>query len=188
VITLDPQPAVPIVSAGGAAYARAATAERMRWDGTGTFTPGAPRSVTGGGSFDIQGPQGQALSSGAFRATELVSWDAAPGTFAAFEDRIGNPGDRRTGLAVLRVAYSDGRQGVLVVSCRQADTPGPVFEGLVGTHGFETFYSHEFATGAPNFVNANRTLFHVLGPLGLPRTGDGTEGAEDDITEEAGNE
>jgi hypothetical protein len=174
-VNVDPQPTGPIITAGGQDYARAATAERITWTGTGTFRPGAPRAVTGGGAFALQGPQGQAVSSGTFRVTELVSWVSAPGTFPATNvDRVGDLADARTGLATLKVAYSDGRQGIIVVSCRQADTPGPVFEGMIGTHGVETYFSHEFAVAAPTFVNANRTVFHVLGgPLGLPRTGDG---------------
>jgi hypothetical protein len=142
--------------------------------GTGTFTPGLPRNVTGGGTFAISGPQGQAISSGTYRVTELVSWEEVEGTFNPAIDRIGDAAARRPGLATLRVAYSDGRQGILVVSCRgNIGTPPPVYEGVIGTHGFETFWNHGVATAQP-FVNANRTLFHVLGAgLRLPATGDG---------------
>lgn len=186
---VDPQPTGPIITAGGQNHARAASSERITWTGTGTFRPGAPRAVTGGGTFAIQGAQGQAISSGAFRVTELVSWVSTPGTFPAINvDRVGNLADARPGLATLKVAYSDGRQGVIVVSCRTVGTPGPVFEGMIGTHGFETYFSHEFAVAAPTFVNANRTVFHVLGgPLGLPRTGDGSAIGEDADAEEEGD-
>ncbi|MGI8423078.1 MAG: hypothetical protein ACR2NO_03005 [Chloroflexota bacterium] len=169
IVSLDPQPTVPILSPGGVAHARAFSAERITYTGTGTFTPGT-RGATGGGTYVIEGPQGQALSRGTYRATELISWEDTPGTFASLDFRTGTRESARTGLVTLRIAHSDGAQGILVVSCRQADSPGPVFEGVLGTHGFESYYAHEFALGMP-FVNANRTIFHVLG-IGLPATGD----------------
>jgi hypothetical protein len=114
-----------------------------------------------------------------------VTWEDAPGTFGTQVFRTGTRETARTGIAVLKITYSDGAEGILLVSCRQADTPGPVFEGVLGTHGFESYYAHEFAVAMP-FVDANRTIFHVIGPaLRLPATGDGNTANTDGDAEGA---
>jgi hypothetical protein len=86
--------------------------------GSGTFRPGHPGQVTGGEDWsttntDIPG------SSGTYRVTELVSWIQAPGTLLGepLIDHIGSLADTRAGLAVLRIRYSDGLHGVLILSC-----------------------------------------------------------------------
>jgi hypothetical protein len=67
-------------------------------------------------------------------------------------------GTRSAGLAVLEVEYSDGSEGVLVVSCRLAGTATSVFEGIAASKDFVTYNRNiEPIAG----VNANRTLFHI---------------------------
>ena len=62
------------------------------------------------------------------------------------------------GLAVLRVAYSDGSQGTLTVSCQLNGTPTWVFEGITATKGIADFYNR--VAPVPG-VDANRTVFHT---------------------------
>lgn len=167
-----------ILSPGGRDSAKAETGEEITLTGTGTFNPGSPRSVTGGGTYTIRDPQGAVMGSGTYRVTELCNWHEAPGRQSPpIVDRIGAVEDGRAGLAVLRIAYSDGNEGTLVVSCRipgPAGAPPQIFEGIVASHAFVFFWNHGVAQAEP-FVDANRTLFHVArGPAALPATGDGS--------------
>jgi hypothetical protein len=74
-------------------------------------------------------------------------------------DHIGDPADARPGLAVLRIRYSDGLEGGLVVSCNLAGTPASVDEGVNATRGFVNF----FHPAEPAFgKHSNRTVFHVV--------------------------
>jgi hypothetical protein len=69
---------------------------------------------------------------------------------------VGNEKDARAGLAVLRIKYSDGDSGVLVVSCSLNGTPAAVFDGITASKGFVEFWN-QAANGA------NRaTIFHVM--------------------------
>ncbi len=91
--------------------------------------------------------------------TGLVRFDLAPGSFA-LDDRIGNAADARAGLAILELRYSDGSKGILVVSCHLTGTSDTVFEGITATKGFVAFWNRVAPAAG---VDANRTLFHVLG-------------------------
>jgi hypothetical protein len=95
-----------------------------------------------------------------YRVTELVTWIRAPGSLPPFlVDHIGNAADARPGLAVLRIRYSDGLNGALVISCNLAGTPKSVDEGINATRGFVNF----FHPAEPAFgQHSNRTVFHVL--------------------------
>jgi len=73
-------------------------------------------------------------------------------------DNIGNPAERSPGLAVLRIQYSDGEHGILVLSCHLVGTPDSVFEGITASKGFVDYYNSQVSIPG---VNANRTLFHV---------------------------
>ena len=117
--------------------------------------------VTGGGTWDIT--TGAVSSHGTYKVTGVVLWFEAPGTFpGAFTDNIGNPADARAGFAVLRIKYSDGERGILVVSCSFVGTPNTVFEGITASKGFTDFWKAQPPTGTPTTPNANRTLFHVV--------------------------
>jgi hypothetical protein len=186
IISVEQVPGGMVVSAGGAAWATAEDGTRLTLTGAGTFSAAAPRAVAGGGTYRITDPRGGRLFSGAYRATELLYWEEAPGVWPASQQyRIGTytNGDQRAGLAVLRVAYADGNPGVLVLSCRApALTPPPVFEGVLGAHSHTFFWNHGVAQGDP-FVDENRTAFFIVrGPTALPATGDGS--AEDEHAEE----
>jgi len=147
------------VSAGGLASALAADGSQITMRGFGTFVApaggeGTSNAVTGGGTWATSGPIGVAV--GAYQVTGLVRWDPAVGSPPPLIDLIGaNP---RAGLVVLRVAYSDGSQGTLTVSCHLNGTPDWVFEGITATKGIAGFYNR--AAPVPG-VDANRTLFHA---------------------------
>lgn len=159
-------------SAGGMASARANDCSKITLTGSGTFVApeggGTSSAVTGGGTwqtFSGSSPcpcnstaTGTPTGSGTYEVTGLVRWEVAPGTPGLPHDNIGDPADSRAGLAVLRVAYSDGSRGVLVVSCHLVGTPNSVFEGITASKGFADYWNRE--APAPG-VDANRTVFHV---------------------------
>jgi len=150
VVGADRSTTPPTILAGGTARAAAADGSAISLTGDGTFEVGESEDVTGGGNWTTVAPNGT-TASGTYRVTRLVRFDLAPGTFP-FLDAIGNAADARAGLAVLRIAYSDGSRGILVVSCHLAGTPNAVFEGITATKGFVDYLNR--SSGA--------TLFHVI--------------------------
>lgn len=101
--------------------------------GTGTFEPSDPEEVTGGGTWQTVAPNGITVTgSGTFRVTRLVKFDLAPGA-------ISNPAIH-AGLVFLRISYSDGSRGILVVSCHLPGTPATVFEGATASKGFVDYW------------------------------------------------
>ncbi len=104
---------------------------------------------------------GTSTGSGTYEVTGLVRWEDAPGLLpAAIIDNIGVKADSTSGLAVLRIAYSDGELGVLVVSCHNpVGSPNTLFEGITATKGYVDYWNHGVAVGG---TDANRTSFHVL--------------------------
>jgi hypothetical protein len=153
-------PGVPEIKPGGKATARAEHESALDLTGSGTFRPGHPRQVTGGGTWSTDntdvGPD-----NGTYRVTELISWHPAAGSLPpTADDDIGNREDARSGLAVLRIAYSDGLDGVLVVSCMlPIGSPESMDEGINATRSFVNFF-HPDPTTAGN--HSNRTSFHVI--------------------------
>jgi hypothetical protein len=147
------------VNPGGEASARAEDDSRITLTGSGTFrsNPGSSQSVTGGGTWSTSGPAG--TGSGTFTVTGFVDFDVAPGVFPLTTDNIGAKEDIRAGLAVLQIAYSDGSDGILVISCHLSGTPDSVFEGITASKGFVDYWNHEKAVAG---VDANRTAFHVV--------------------------
>jgi hypothetical protein len=85
--------------------------------GTGTFEPSEPHEVTGGGTWATAKKDGTPIANGNYRVTELLFWKMSPSDFAAtgIVDGFGDPEDVRTGLAVLRVHYSDGEDGIVAI-------------------------------------------------------------------------
>ena len=150
---------VPTISAGGSAYALAADLTSIQIKGQGTFGGGA--APTGGGSWTITSVTGTPIAKGTFTVTGLVQFVPANGSEPpAFVDTIGNKADARSGLAVLRIKYSDGSSGTLTISCRlPVKSSGLIFEGITATKSFVDFYNR--VPPVPG-VNANRTIFHVL--------------------------
>jgi hypothetical protein len=149
----------PDIRPGGEDTASSEGETMLNVRGSGTFRPGHSRGVTGGGSWNSDNPV--VGGSGSYRATELLIWVRAPGTLAGtpLHDHIGRLEDTRAGLAVLRIKYSDGLDGVLFLSCNLNGTPPSVDEGVNGSRGFVNF----FHPAMPAFGNhSNRTLFHAL--------------------------
>ncbi len=165
VISLQPPPpATPRdVLAGGTASALANDNSNITLTGSGTFVPGDPQEVTGGGNwttFDSTGPTG----SGTYTVTSLVRFEPALGTSPAGNiDMIDPTHPVSAGLAVLHIAYSDGSHGILIVSCHLVGTPNSVFEGITATKGFVDFWNR---VAPVNGVDANRTVFHIISEAG----------------------
>ena len=143
-------------SAGGIASAQANDGSEITLTGSGTFrsNPGNPQDVTGGGTWQTS------TGSGTYQVTEFVRFEVAPGTPPLPHDNIGNRPDNRAGLLVVRIAYSDGSEGTLVVSCHLVGTSDAVFEGVTASKGFVDYWNREAPPAPPG--NADRTTFHVI--------------------------
>ena len=70
--------------------------------------------------------------------------------------------DIRAGLLFVRIAYSDGSKGVLVVSCHLDGSPAAIFEGITASKGYVDYWNRVPPIGAPTPVDWNRTLFHIV--------------------------
>jgi hypothetical protein len=143
------------VDEGGTASALAADGSMITLTGSGTFraNPGNSQAVSGGGTWSTS------TGSGTYWVTGFVDWHEAPGVAPPLTNLIGDPADARAGLVTLRIAYSDGSDGVLVVSCHLVGTPDSVFEGITASKGFVDYYNAVLPTDG---VDANRTLFMVV--------------------------
>jgi hypothetical protein len=147
------------VSEGGVAAALAHDGSQIVLTGSGTFRVNHPRQVTGGGTWSTFSPGGAPTGNGTYKVTRLVSFVPAPGTPPPLENEIGDPEDARAGLVHLQIRYSDGSTGVLTVSCHLIGTPDSVFEGVITSKGFVTYFDR--VAPVPG-VDANRTLFHIV--------------------------
>jgi hypothetical protein len=131
--------------------------------GHGTFrsNPGNPQDVTGGGTWQTFDGSGSPTGSGNYQVTGLVSFHVAPGSLPpAITDLSGNKPDVRSGLAVFKIAYDDGADGTLTVSCDlPVGSPSDMFEGITATKGYVDYWERDPAVAG---VNANRTNFHEL--------------------------
>jgi hypothetical protein len=158
-VSVLPENGAPTTRAGGSDYALAADLTSIQISGHGTFsTDGAP--ATGGGSWTITRPSGGFVS-GTFTVTSLVLFFPAVGSLPpAIVDTIGNKADARSGLAVLRISYSDGGRGTLTVSCHlPVGSPSEIFEGITATKSYIDFHDRVPPVAG---VNANRNIFHVI--------------------------
>lgn len=160
IISLNP-PADVIADPGGIASALANDGSKIVLTGAGTFVAPASGSGTSsavtGGTWETFTAGNVSTGNGAYWVMGLVRWEQAPGTPPNF-DNIGDPAERSAGLAVLRIQYSDGERGILVVSCQLVGTPASVFEGITASKGFVDYFNRQAPTPG---VDANRTLFHV---------------------------
>ena len=147
------------LNAGGVSSAVAPDGTKITLKGSGTFG-GPPKSVTGGGDWTTYDPSGAQGGSGTYKVVSLVSFIQAnfQASTPPFTDNIGDLSKRANGTAVLRIAYSDGSQGVLTVGCHGPGAPPGIFEGIATTKGYKTYYSVQAPAGG---VDANRTIFHV---------------------------
>jgi hypothetical protein len=148
------------VNAGGAASAVAPDKTMITFTGSGTFG-GTAKKVTGGGNWTTYDASGAQSGTGTYKVLSLVSFILAnPQTIPnpITTDNITDGNKRSNGTAVLRIAYSDGSQGVLTVGCHGPGAPPGIIEGIAATKGFKTYYETEEPKPG---VDANRTLFHV---------------------------
>jgi hypothetical protein len=160
-----------VIAEGGMASALAQNKSMITLTGSGTFTLGDSDDVTGGGTWKTVAPPPESTThSGTYRVTRLIRFDVAPGAQTSnAKDLIGDGtlADNRGGLVILRIAYSDGSKGILVVSCDLPGNPAPgpagspdtLFEGITASKGFVDYWNRE--APVPK-VDGNRTLFHVL--------------------------
>lgn len=157
ITSLAPQNGVPTITEGGSDFALAADLTSIQIKGHGTF--GGGMAPTGGGTWIIVGASG--TTSGTFTVTSLVQFTPAQGSLPpTVVDTIGNSVDARSGLAVLRISYSDGTSGTLTISCHlPVKAPNQLFEGITATKSFVDFWDR--VPPVPG-VNANRTIFHVM--------------------------
>jgi hypothetical protein len=162
------------VSPGGFALALAQDNTYITITGSGTFVAparaggdGTSSATTGGGMWQTYFPGTTTQSaSGTYVVTGLVRWEQAPGTFPALVDAVDDVAKAHSGLAVLRVEFSDGSHGVLTVSSHFPSTPVTVFAGIRVSKGYVDYWNG-FApvpggcmAGVPN-CPGNRTVFHV---------------------------
>src|SRR5712691_1601415 len=146
------------INAGGHASATAANGgDTITLTGSGTFVApsggnGGSHAVTGGGTWTASGG-----GSGTYEVTELVSWEFAnfQAPPPAFTDNI-DEGRTANGNAVLKIAFSDGTQGVLTVGCHGPAAPPGIFEGVATTKRYKTYYDVQPPQAG---VDANRTNF-----------------------------
>ena len=139
---------------GGSATAHAPDGTEITFTGSGTFG-GPAKKVTGGGNWTTSGG-----GSGTYKVVSLVSFiEANPQSQTPVAiDHIADVNKRANGTAVLRIAYSDGSQGVLTIGCHGPGAPPGIFEGITVTKGYKTYSEPE--DPKPN-VLGNRTIFHV---------------------------
>jgi hypothetical protein len=146
------------INPGGHASATAPNGDTITLTGSGTFVApasgGGSGAATGGGTWMASGG-----GSGKYTVTGLVSWEFAnfQAPTPAFIDNI-DDGTRANGTAVLSIAFSDGRAGVLTVGCHGPGAPPGIFEDIATTKGYKTYYAVQ--PPVPG-VDANRTNFHV---------------------------
>ena len=153
---------------GGTASALARDLSKITVTGSGTFVVSSSRNdsthaVTGGGTWMTVNASGAATGGGFYTVTDLVRWERAPGTNPCTPDSI--DGIKSPGLAVLKINYDDGTEGVLTVSCRLVGSPTSIFEGIAASKEYVAYYRNVEPVAG---VNANRTLFHI-------QKGDGTD-------------
>jgi len=148
----------PTVNAGGFASALANDGSKITITGHGTFEPGEPDEVTGGGTWTTFAPGGKTVTGhGTYRVRQLVRFDVAPGVMTpGTVDNIpgakGDLTDNRAGLMFVKIAYSDGSKGVLVFSCGLDRSPASIFEGVTASKGYTDYWN-----SVPGL-----TVFHIF--------------------------
>jgi len=111
--------------------------------GSGTFvvpaSGGSSYAVTGGGTWSVIAADGT-ITKGSFVVTELIQFQKSeplvlPAWCGTCEttDNIGDLYKLSGGVAVVRVAYSDGTTGVMTFACSALPDPFAVAEGVLAT-------------------------------------------------------
>jgi len=154
------------LSPGGHSSAIANDGTSITLTGSGTFrsNSGNPQNVTGGGTWETFAEDGVTVTGrGTYAVSSFVSFNlaAAPNPPASLIDNICSDCVLHSGLAVLGIAYSDGSQGVLFISCNAPGegTPASVFEGITVSKDYIDYWDrHNPVPG----VDGNRTAIHIL--------------------------
>jgi len=147
--------------------------------GSGTFVVpaggGSSSAVTGGGTWSVTAADGTVTppnSPGTFVVTELIQFQKSePLVFPAWcgtcetTDKIGDLNKLWGGLAVVRVAYSDGTTGVLTFTCSALPDPPAVAEGVLATK--QVIMSNVVVPGVnspplPSYFPTSKVLLPVL--------------------------
>ena len=165
IIHLDPTTMpLPTISAGGVAMASARNPSTLSitLTGSGTFvgpaSGGTSGGVKGGGTWEtFDGTT--STGKGTYEVTSLVSW-----TFSNFQttgvlNDLIDDGTASNGVAVLRIRYSDGSEGVLNIGCHGPGAPAGTLEGVIASKDHVTYWDGQAPVGG---VDANRTVFHVM--------------------------
>jgi hypothetical protein len=153
------------VSPGGHSSAIANDGTSITLTGSGTFraNSGKPQNVTGGGTWETFDEKDVSTGSGTYEVTGFVSFVLAPAPdpHVPVIDNVCSDCVLHSGLAVLRISYSDGGEGILVISCNVPGegTPESVFEGITVSKDFIDYWNR--VAPVPG-VDGNRTLIHIL--------------------------
>lgn len=163
IIHLNPATTPPTVTAGGVAFASARNPGTLsiKLTGSGTFvgpaSGGTSSSVTGGGTWETFSGT-TSTGSGTYDVVELVHWTFSNlQTPGAIKDLI-DDGAGANGVAVFRIHYSDGSEGVLGVGCHGPGAPNGTLEGVIASKGHVTYWDAQAPVGG---VDADRTSFHL---------------------------
>jgi hypothetical protein len=162
IISLDFTTTPFTVKSGGMANASIDADNKIQLTGFGYFVAlpsGEPtNAVTGGGTWATTGPLGG--TSGTYQVVELLNWQGIQNPNApVLIDTIADASKASGGNAILRIAYSDGKEGILGIGCSQADSIEGILEGVIATKGYLTYWNREAPTAG---VDGDRTVFHVF--------------------------
>ena len=155
---------LPTISAGGFAIdsARNPSTLSIKLTGSGTFvgpaSGGTSSDVTGGGTWETFSGT-TSTGSGTYQVTELVSWTFSNFQTAGVLTDLIDDGTRANGVAVVRIRYSDGSEGVLGIGCHGPGAPDGTLEGVIASKGHVTYWDAQAPVGG---VDANRTVFHLM--------------------------
>ena len=116
---------------------------QIKLTGSGTFvvpaSGGSSSAVTGGGTWTVTAADGTSTT-GRFVVTELVQFQKSePLVLPAWcdtcesTDNIGDVDKLSGGVAVIRVAYSDGTTGIVTLACSGLPDPFSIAEGVLAT-------------------------------------------------------
>jgi hypothetical protein len=164
IISVSFSPTGNTFSPGGVASALAGDGSQISVTGSGSFVVEKPTTVTGGGVWLTRNPVGFVTGFGIYQVTEVLTFTEAPGTPApgSIDNIIGKIEQFRSGLAVLRITYSDGSKGLLTVNCDlPVGSPPAIPEGISATKGFVDYW---FILRPIAGVDGNRTSFHETAP------------------------
>jgi len=158
IIHFDPTTTPPTFRPGGLAFASARNPSTLsiKLTGSGTFSPDDSEEVTGGGTWETFSGT-TSTGSGTYEVRKLVSWQLSTLQTGTFNDLI-DDGARANGVAVLRIRFSDGSNGVMGIGCHGPNAPDGTLEGVITSKGSVTYWDAQAPVGG---VDANRTLFHV---------------------------